>query len=221
MVNVDGFVLTHLTEAVEVPEVAQIKKFLPAYRPAEFLDTKQPLTFGPLVTPEHFFEIKQDQHRDLVDSGKVILTAGRDFKKVFGRPGNTLLEGYKLADAKIVLVSFGSVVSTMREAVDELRQVGLKVGILKVISFRPLPVVAIIKALSKAKAVAVVEKDLSLGGLGILATEIKAYAGAKIKAPISSFVVGLGGRDVTKEMIKKIAKQAPCAKTEQINFIGK
>ncbi|MFA6428650.1 MAG: transketolase C-terminal domain-containing protein [Candidatus Buchananbacteria bacterium] len=220
IVNLDGFVLTHLTEEVDIPEAAKIKRFLPAYRPVEFLNPQKPQTFGPLVGPADYFEIRQELHEDLIKSQKNTLQVGREFKKVFGRAGNTLIDGYKLADAQIVLVSFGSVIGTMREVVDELRAKGVKVGILKIITYRPFPTELIIKALAKAKIIAVVEKDISLGGQGILATDLKAHAGQKLKAPISSFVVGLGGRDVTKETIKKIIKLAPKATTTAVTFVG-
>jgi pyruvate ferredoxin oxidoreductase alpha subunit len=223
MVNMDGFVLTHTFESVEIPEVSLIKKFLPDYvAPKDsILDTANPRSLGTFATPERYLEIRQELFNDVAGSAKEIVKQNSEFKKLFGRGiGNGLIEEYKIKDADIILVAMGSVCGTIKEVIDQLRLKGKKVGLLKVISFRPFPDVEIVKALSKAKYVAVVDKAISIGTEGILATDIKRACYGQLKAPINSFVVGLGGRDITEKMIGDIVDLAK-GKTKETWFVGK
>lgn len=217
MVNLDGFVLTHVVEPVDVEDEKSVDRFLPPYKPEEKLDVKNPLTFGAFATPAHYFEIRQELHDDVVASVKTIKEEMKNFGKIFGRPLN-LVEYYGDEDAETVLVAMGSVLGTMKEAIDELRDGGQKIGILKIVSFRPFPDAEIFEALKKAKNIAVVDKSVSLGTEGILATEVRRVMGNDKK--IVSFIVGLGGRDVTKDMVKDICKQVETTK-EKVVFVGK
>lgn len=215
MVNLDGFILTHVVEPVVIEESKKIQKYLPAFKPKEFLDVKNPLTFGAFATPAHYFEIRQELHDDIVASKTVIKKEMADFKKVFSRDLD-LIEYYGPKDAETVLVAMGSVIGTMKDAVDEIQK--NKVGILKIVSFRPFPDEEIIKALGRAKNIAVIDKSVSLGTEGILATEMRRILGSSKK--IVSFIMGLGGRDITKEMIGRAVELA--GKTsEKVVFIGK
>ncbi|MBU0732311.1 pyruvate ferredoxin oxidoreductase [Patescibacteria group bacterium] len=207
MVNMDGYVLTHTYEPLDMPSQADVKKYLPAYKPKanEFLNIKNPRTFGAFATPETYMELRQELYEIVESSRKVINQENRIYKDQFGRgSGDGFTEGYKLNDAETVLVSFGSVLGTMKDVVDELREKGEKVGILKVRCLRPFPGEEIKKALEKAKNIAVVEKCLSLGNEGILGGEVKQH----IDKPVKNFVVGLGGKDATKGVIKEIVKKA-------------
>ncbi len=218
MVNLDGFILTHTVEPVEVETKDKIGKFLPAYTPKEYLDPKNPLTFGAFATPEHYMEIRQDLHEDVVASKKVIKQEMVKFKKMFGRDLK-MVEYYGDRKAEVVLVAMGSVVGTMKEAVDELKKQGKKVGVLKVVSLRPFDDETVIKLLSSAKKIAVLDKSISLGTEGILATEIKrALYGSKQQ--VTSCIVGLGGRDITKETIKDIYSKVKVSK-DKVIFFGK
>jgi pyruvate ferredoxin oxidoreductase alpha subunit len=233
MVNMDGFVLTHTFESVEIPETTLIKKFLPDYVASKdsFLDTANPRSLGTFAAPDRYMEIRQELFNDVAESRKEIVKQNAAFKKVFGRGiGNGLIEEYKTKDADIILVAMGSVCGTIKEVIDQLRLKGKKVGLLKVISFRPFPDEAIVKALSKAKYVAVVDKSISIGTEGILASDIKRACYGQLsakggsasggKAPINSFVVGLGGRDITEKMIGDIVEMAK-GKTKETGFVGK
>ncbi|MCX6739960.1 MAG: pyruvate ferredoxin oxidoreductase [Candidatus Parcubacteria bacterium] len=223
MVNMDGFVLTHTFESVEIPEVSLIKKFLPDYLAPKdsTLDTANSRSLGTFATPERYLEIRQELFEDVAAAKKEIVRQNSEFKKVFGRGiGNGLIEEYKTKDADIILVAMGSVCGTIKEVIDQLRTKGKKVGLLKIISFRPFPDVEIVKALSKVKYVAVVDKAISIGTEGILATEIKRACYGQLKAQISSFVVGLGGRDITEKMISDIVDLAK-VKTGKIGFVGR
>jgi pyruvate ferredoxin oxidoreductase alpha subunit len=217
MVCMDGFILTHGIETVDMPTQEQVDKFLPAYAPLYKLDTANPLTIGPLVDPEYYMETRyaiQETHKDVL---KLIPQITADFAKVFGRHYNGLVEEYKTKDAERVIVAMGSVCGTIKDVVDELRVKGKKVGLLKVTTYRPFPQQEIYEALKNVSRVAVLDRALSLGSYAPLAGETKAVFFGKKKKPqvISSFIVGLGGRDITKNSIREIlrlltAKERAC-----------
>ena len=206
MVCMDGFILTHGIETVIMPEQSQVDKFLPPYSPLYKLDIENPLTLGPLVDPEYYMETRfaiQETHKEAM---KLIPQITAEFFKVFGRQYNGFIEEYRTKDAERVIVAMGSVCGTIKDVVDELRAKGKKVGLLKVTTYRPFPHQQIYEALKNVPQVAVVDRALSLGSYAPLAAEIKAIFFGKKKTPkiISSFIVGLGGRDITKESIKEI-----------------
>jgi len=206
MVCIDGFVLTHGVENVNMPSQEEVDKFLPPYNAPYKLDVTNPMTLGPLVDPDFYTETRfalNETHREALELiPKIIL----EFFKVFGRNYNGLIEGYQIKDAERVIVAMGSVCGTIKEVVDELRKKGKKVGLLKITSLRPFPVAHIYEALKNIPKVAVIDRALSLGSFAPLAGEIRAVFFGKPKKPkiISSFIVGLGGRDITKESIKEI-----------------
>lgn len=206
MVNMDGFILTHGIETVDMPAQEQVNKFLPAYKPLYKLDPDNPITMGPLVDPEYYMETRYaiDQtHKDVL---KLIPKLTAEFKGVFGRSYNGLIEEYRIKDAERVIIALGSVCGTIKEVVDGLRAKGKKVGLLKITTYRPFPIQEIYEALKNVPKVGVLDKALSLGSYAPLAGEIKAVFFGKKKKPqvISSFVAGLGGRDITKDSIKEI-----------------
>jgi pyruvate ferredoxin oxidoreductase alpha subunit len=226
MVNLDGFVLTHVVEPVEIAEDKQIKKYLPAYNPTEKLDVNKPLTFGAFVTPEHYMEIRQELHDDLAASKKIIIKEMAEFKKIFGR-NLSLVDYYGDKNADTVVVAMGSVLGTIKEAADEVnngrKKLGHKetgMGALKINCLRPFPDEEAIKLIGNKKNIAVIDKSISLGEEGILATELRRALYGKSKANITSFILGLGGRDITKEMIKKVFKLAE-KKNDKAVFVGK
>ena len=244
MVNVDGFITTHTYEPVVIPAAEQIKKYLPDYAPpeGEYLNPKNPVTLGALATPEHYMEIRQELHDDLIASLKTIEQEYENFNKTFpylkiqklkikkfgkiSEIDNGLVEYTGPKNPKTILVAMGSVIGTIKDALDaplirEGRGI-LKngVGILKIKCFRPFPSGQIVKILKSAKHIAVIDKSISLGQIGPLASDIRAACQGKIKANVNSFIVGLGGRDITKEIVKKIIKQAG-KKSDKAQFIGK
>ena len=207
MIGVDGFVLTHGIEPVEIPSQEEVDKFLPSYNPAYKLDVDHPITLGPLVDPEFYAETRyalQQTHKEVL---KLIPEVSMQFKKHFNRDySNGLFEEYQLKDAERVIVAMGSVCGTIKEVIDELRKKGKKVGLLKIIAFRPFPASLVYETLKNVPKVGVIDRALSLGSFAPLAAEVKATFFGKAKKPkaISSFIVGLGGRDITKESIKEI-----------------
>jgi len=232
IVNVDGFVMTHTYEPVVIPAAEQIKKYLPDYKPqaGQYLDPANPVTLGALATPAHYLEIRQELHDNLTASLKIIDQEYKNFNKIIPLSkgdarglNNGLLEysGPKKPDT--ILAAMGSVIGTIKATVGSFppNKGGKRgLGILKIKTFRPFPADAILKIIKNAKNIAVIDKSISLGHIGTLASEIKAIAQGKTNANISSFIVGLGGRDITKEMIKKIIKQAS-KKFDKAQFIGK
>jgi len=232
MVNIDGFVLTHSYEKVTIPTTAQIKKFLPDYKPkkGQFLNPLNPKTFGAFATPTHYMEIREDLHNDMIDAIHLIEKEYKLYKKTIQIPevyndklsqiDNGLIEYYGPKKAKTVLISFGSVVGTIKKELENNKNV----GVIKIKTYRPFPDVEIIEVLQKIKAknIAIIEKAISLGSEGPLALDVKSAINGKIKAKTQSFVVGLGGRDVTGKMIKKIITTIESKTTNnKLKFIGK
>lgn len=224
MVNMDGFVLTHTYEPVEIPSAEKIKKYLPEYKPAAdmILDPKNPRSLGTFAAPDKYMEIRQELFDDCKKSITDIKIMATEYKKAFGRAigTNGLVEEYKTKDADTVLVAMGSVCGTIKVVIDQLRKKGQKVGLLKIISFRPFPDEQIIKSLAKAKHIAVIDKSISIGSEGILASDIKRVAYSRLKSKIQSYIVGLGGRDVTGKMIAKIVDLAKKEKGCVCKFIN-
>ena len=210
MVCMDGFILTHGMEALDMPEQGQVDKFLPSYKPLYKLDTAEPVSMGLLAGPDYYLETRfaiQDTFKDVLG---LLPKISEEFRGVFGRDyKDCLVEEYFTKDAERVIVAMGSVCGTIKEVVDELRKKGKKVGLLKVISYRPFPYARICDALKNVSKVAVLDKSVSLGAYPPLATDIKAAFCGKKKAPkiISSFVAGLGGRDITLESIRDIFRK--------------
>lgn len=207
MVCMDGFILTHGMEAVDMPEQDKVDKFLPAYKPLYKLDTAQPLTMGILADPDYYMEARFAIQETFKDVLKMIPDVCAEFKSQFNRDyKDGLVEEYYTKDAEKVIVAMGSVCGTVKEAVDALRAKGKKVGLLKIISYRPFPYGRVCDILKDVPRLAVLDKAVSLGAYAPLAVEIKAAFFGKKKSPkiISSFVAGLGGRDITLESVKDI-----------------
>jgi pyruvate ferredoxin oxidoreductase alpha subunit len=207
MVCMDGFVLTHTWEPVDLPSQEDVDRFLPPYRPPYRLDPDDPFTMGSMVGPDAYMETRYHVHMDMMEARSVIQRVAQDFAGAFGRYHGGLVEGYDLEGADVVLVSMGSLLGTMREAVDELREEGLKVGLLKVRCFRPFPKDAVHDALQEVGVVGVLEKDISLGLEGTLCSEMRSAFCGEESPEISSFIMGLGGRDVTVEEVKQVARE--------------
>ncbi len=214
MVNMDGFILTHAFEPIEFIDQKMADEFLPPFKPELYLTPKNPLTFGVLAEPDWYMETRYGLQKAIQASTDMIEEVADQFKKKFGRYQGGLVEKYRLDGADTVIVSMGSVVGTIKEVVDALRDKGKKVGVLKIRSFRPFPKDAIYDALKNVKNVIVIEKAISLGATGILYDEIKAALYGRASQPkVSGFIAGLGGRDIPQESIIKVIekgeKEAP------------
>ena len=203
----DGFILSHTYEPVEQLAQADVDKFLPKFAPKERLDAADPISFGMFASPDYYPEFRYAHDKALKDSKAIIEKAGKEFKTLFGRDYSAMVEGYHLKDAETVLVAMGSICGTTKDAIDEMRAAGKKVGLLKIRVFRPFPTDELAKALAGAKRIAVLDKNISLGSKGAVALEVKdALYGSGI--PVYGYILGLGGRDVRKKDIKEIVTLA-------------
>ncbi|MGB9175500.1 MAG: transketolase C-terminal domain-containing protein [Methanoregula sp.] len=200
----DGFILSHTYEPIDMISQEQVDTFLPKFNPAEKLDAKDPISFGMYATPEYYLEFRYEMDQAQKRAKDVIAKVGKEFGTLFGRDYSALVEGYQLEDAETAIVAMGSVCGTVKDAIDEMRAAGKKVGLLKIRIFRPFPSEEIAKALSKAKRVAVLDKNISLGAKGgATAIEVRdAMYGSTI--PVKGYVLGLGGRDIRKKDIREI-----------------
>jgi pyruvate ferredoxin oxidoreductase alpha subunit len=205
----DGFILTHVYEPVEFLDEEKVKEFLPPFRPEYVLDPENPKSFGAFTDPSWFTEFKYLQYQAMERALDKIEEVSKEFEEVFGRGYGGLIDTYAMEDAEVVLVTMGSIIGTIKEAIDELRSEGVKVGLVKIRSYRPFPAEALKNALKDADVIVVIEKDLSMGYESALLTDLKgAFYNSSIKTPIIGFAVGLGGRDVAIKHIRKMVEKA-------------
>lgn len=220
MVSLDAFILSHTSEPVDIPPQKKVDTFLPKFNPSYKLDVKDPHAFGGLVKPDFYYELRRKIQMAMEEAVGVIEEVGDEFGKIFGRRYG-LVEPYRNEDAEILLVVSGTIASTAREAVDNLRARRKKVGLLKVRTFRPFPKFQIRKLAKGARAIGVIDRNFSFGSEGIFFQEIKsALYNEKQRPPIFGFVAGLGGRDVLIEDIEKIAGTLSGKKPEEITWVG-
>ncbi|MCK4523992.1 pyruvate ferredoxin oxidoreductase [candidate division WOR-3 bacterium] len=208
MVILDAFFLSHTSENVMMMDLDKAETYLPKYKPVHKLDVNEPYTFGALTTPEWYYELRYKIQKAHEDAIKVIEEAQAEFKDIFGREYG-LVEEYKTADADTILVAISTAASTAKDTVDELREKGVKAGLLRLRFVRPFPFKKVREVLSSAKKILVLDRNLSPGIGGIIFQEIKsAMYNESNKAPIYGFIAGLGGRDITTETIHNIFEQA-------------
>jgi pyruvate ferredoxin oxidoreductase alpha subunit len=214
----DGFILSHTYEPVDMLSQEEVDRFLPKYAPAEKLDAQDPISFGMYATPEYYLEFRYDMDRALKGAKDVIAKAGKEFGTMFGRDYSAFVEGYRLEDAETAIVAMGSVCGTVKDAIDEMRADGKKVGLLKIRVFRPFPSEELAKALSNVRRVAVLDKNVSLGSRGgatVMEVRDAMYGSA---VPVKGYVLGLGGRDIRKKDVREIVSL--CEKGSGDQFYG-
>ncbi len=205
LVGIDGYVLTHAFEVVDMPEQELVDKFLPKFEPIVHLDPDNPVSMGLLGAPDVYIETRYAIEKTMQDALSVIEEVSKEYSDLVGRKTGGLIEGYKIEDAEKIIVAIGSIVGSIKDVVDELREKGEKVGVLKIITYRPFPKDAVYEALKNAKYVAVAEKAVSLGADSPIFSEIAALMYKKGARPlINSFTIGLGGRDISPAQIRQI-----------------
>lgn len=227
VVTTDGFIISHGMERLDMYPDAEVQKFIGPYNPAyNLMDTDHPITVGSLVLTDYYLEFKKAQHEAMKNAKRVITEIDREFGKTFGKEYG-LIEKYRTDDADYITISIGSTAGTTKTAIEELRNEGVKAGLVRVRAFRPFPAEEIAAAISKAKAVAVLDRAESLSNqAGPLSTEIKAGlfdAGSKI--PLASYIYGLGGREIFIEDIKNVYRNlkdvaAGKKQPELVQYIG-
>jgi len=222
MVCMDGYVLTHTYEVVDVPSQAAVDEFLPAYAPNEnVLDLAAPKSCCISVPPEWQTEYRYKQQEAMEAAKRIIGEVDEEFGVRFGRRYGGLMEEYRCRDADYVLMTMGTVAGTTRVVVDKLRNEGVRAGLVKIRSFRPFPRERIAALAAKVKAIGIVDRDLSFGYEGALGTEVR--AAVRGAAPTVNFIAGLSGRDVTKEHIEAMYRQVAAAgggEAREMQFVG-
>jgi len=206
MVTFDGFIISHCTERLELLEDKKVRDFVGEYKNSyPLLNVDNPITYGPLDLFDYYFEHKRQQIEAMEKVPQVIQRVGEEFEKLSGRT-YSLMEEYKTEDADFILVAAGSTAGTVKTAIEELREEGIKAGLLKIRVFRPFPVAKICQVLKKAKAVAVLDRSASFGAQGgpIFLEVRSALFGEERKLPVINYIYGLGGRDISIEQIKGV-----------------
>ena len=215
MVCMDGFILTHAIEGIDVPEQKQVDKFLPSFAPRQILDPENPISIGAMVGPEAFTEVRYLAHQKQKEALKLIPKINEEFKKIFGRDSGGLISTFNVEDADTVIVTLGSVIGTIQEALDEQDQ---NIGAVTIRSFRPFPLEEIRTALKNVKRVVVFEKCFAVGIGGIVANNVRmALSGTSIE--VYEVIGGLGGRPITRKSLHKLFKDAVKDNLETVTFL--
>lgn len=221
LVNLDGFILSHIIEPVELLSQEDIDGFLPPFNPEYTLDPDRPMTFGPIAPPYVYMELKYQQEEAMRNALDVFKEVDKGYGERFGRRYG-VFEEYRTEDAEVVLMTIGSITTTARNVVNQMRDKGEKVGLIKLKLYRPFPKEEIKRVLVKFPIVGIVDKNIGFGLGGAVFYEVRSTLYGLDGAPhVLGFIVGLGGRDVTEEhfeyMFKKLLKREI---KEEIEWIG-
>ena len=218
MVCMDGFILTHAYERVDIPTQAQLDAFLPPYEPRQVLDPAHPVSIGAMVGPEAFMEVRYLAHAKQMQALELIPQMAAEFKTVFERDIGGLTHSYCGDDAETMVIAMGSVLGTIKDVVDEMRAAGHRIGVLGITSFRPFPLAAVARALRNCKRFLVLEKSLAVGSGGIVATDVRmAVTGMGLKG--YTVIAGLGGRAITKKSLHGLFAKAGRGELEPLTFL--
>lgn len=213
MVCMDGFVLTHAFEPVDLPTQEQVDAFLPPFVPQQVLDPEDPVTIGAMVGPEAFAEVKYLMHAQQMAALDEIPVIADDFREAFGRSSGGLLKPYRLDGAETVVVALGSVLGTIEEVVDALREEGHPVGALGIGCFRPWPAAEVREALRGARRVVVVERAFAVGAGGIVGQNVRDATRA-LPVEVYDVVAGLGGRPITRASLRGLVDDVLAARLD-------
>jgi pyruvate ferredoxin oxidoreductase alpha subunit len=218
MVCMDGFILTHAYERVDVPTQEQVDAYLPPYEPRQVLDPAEPVSIGAMVGPEAFSEVRYLAHAKQLQALERIPALAAEFKSIFARDSGGLTHTYRAEDAETMVVALGSVLGTVKDTIDDMRDRGAKIGVLGITSFRPFPLAAVREALQRAKRVVVLEKSLAVGIGGIVSTNVRLALSAVVLKGYT-VIAGLGGRAITKRSLQKLFEQAVEDRLEPVTFL--
>lgn len=204
MVILDAFFLSHTYEPVDIPDPRDVDRFLPPFRPAFQLNIREPAAFNQLSPPNVYMEMRRDLQDAMESALDALLKIDTEYHSLLGR-GYGAVEAVHCEDAEIIFVTSGTITSTCRLVVDKLRRDGKKVGLLKMRLFRPFPYALVKQWTANARKLAVIDRNFSFGASGIFAQEIRAALCNEPKRPlVFGYVAGLGGRDVTPDLLEKI-----------------
>lgn len=218
MVCMDGFVLTHAFEPLEIPDLETVDRFLPSFEPRQTLDPDDPMTIGAMVGPEAFTEVRYLQHYKHVQALDVIPRVAGEFQTRFGRTSGGLLDCYHCEGAETIVLALGSVVGTLAEVIDELRESGTRVGAIALKTFRPFPIEELRAALAQARRVIVLKRALAVGVGGIVSADLRAaLAGLPVEA--HTVIAGLGGRAITRKSLHGLLARALAGRLGELEFL--
>ncbi len=218
MVCMDGFILTHAYERVDMPAQADVDAFLPPYEPRQVLDPAEPVSIGAMVGPEAFMEVRYLAHAKQLTALERIPEIAAEFAERFGRTTGGLVRPYKTEDAETIVVALGSVLGTLKDTVDEMRNDGIRIGVLGIHSFRPFPLNAVREALQHAKRIVVLEKSFSVGLGGVVSTDVR-LALHRLGQLGYTVVAGLGGRAITKASLHRTLREAIADTLAPLSFM--
>ncbi|MBQ5562288.1 MAG: pyruvate ferredoxin oxidoreductase [Clostridia bacterium] len=220
MANLDGFVLTHTYEVVDVPTAEQADEFLPLFETENKMSLNEPKNLGFSAGPDTNTFFKYKEHIGLLNVRAIVDEAERRFENIFGRHYSGLTESYRTDNADYIIITLGSISGLVREIVDKLRTQGEKVGLLRIRYMRPFPNEEIAEAVKNAKSIGVLEKDISFGNEGTVYTNVNSAlhkAGLNISA--SNYIGGLGGKNISPLEIEQIFEKLKQEKTV-VEFLG-
>ena len=218
MVCMDGFILTHAYDRVDIPSQEAVDAFLPSYEPRQILDPANPVSIGAMVGPEAFTEVRYLSHHKQLRALSVIPRLAASFKAQFGRDSGGLIRAYRTEDAETVVVALGSVNGTVQEVIDAMRERGSRIGSVSIGSFRPFPLAALREVLQRAKRVVVIEKCLAVGLGGIVSDGVrKSLSGIVLNG--YTVIAGLGGRAITRASLTRLLEDAERDELEQVTFL--
>ncbi len=218
MVCMDGFILTHAVEGVDLLDQATVDAFLPPYDPRQVLDPANPVSIGAMVGPEAFMEVRYLAHLRQLDALHRIPAIAEEFFEATGRRSGGLVRPYRTEGADTIVVAMGSVLGTIKDAVDIRREAGEKIGVVGITSFRPFPSLEVREALRHATQIVVLEKAFSIGHGGVLATDV-AMALQGTPCVIREVVAGLGGRPITRQSLVKLFYRASQGELGSLLFL--
>jgi pyruvate ferredoxin oxidoreductase alpha subunit len=218
MVCMDGFILTHAVERVDMPTQEQVDAYLPPFEPRQLLDPADPVSIGAMVGPEAFMEVRYLAHAKQMQALQRIPVHAQEFAAIFGRESGGLCQRYHTEGAQTIVVAMGSVLGTIKDVIDEMRQAGHPIGVLCCTLFRPFPRREIHDALVQAKRVVVLEKSIAIGLGGILASNVRT-ALSSCPVDVYTVVAGLGGRAITKRSLHALFRRAQKDDLAPVEFL--
>jgi len=220
MVCVDGFILTHAVERLDIPSQADVDAFLPQYEPVQVLDPSAPISIGAMVGPDAFTEVRFLQHYKQTLALRLLPKFAAEFKAQFGRDSGGLLRTYQAEDADMLVVAMGSINGTIKDTIDEMHADGFSIGLITLVAFRPFPTAALRQLLAGCKNVVVIEKSFAVGMGGQLANNVDLALRNTPNAPqVHSVIAGLGGRPVTRASLHRVFRRAEAQPWEGAHFL--
>ena len=218
MVCMDGFILTHAYEQVDIPTTDEVSLFLPPFTPRQELNPMEPVSIGAMVGPESFMEVKYLAHQRMIDSLDKVAQVADEFETQFGRKTGGLLRSYRTDGAETIVLALGSVIGTLKDVIDELQLDGHSIGVVGLTSFRPFPYDAVGEALKDAKRVIILEKAFSTGTGGIVTQDVaRAIEGMGVKD--YTLIAGLGGRPITIASLRNFLEAAMVEQVQRLTFL--